>query len=55
MRDTMKELPEEERWRRAEALDMSVVSRKFEAELPSAMWNLAYGEVARILLIQVKL
>jgi hypothetical protein len=54
MRDTIKDMPLDEAEMRSKRLDMSVVSQKFELELPSAVWNLGFGEVARIMLIQVQ-
>lgn len=53
MLDTMKDLSKEEVKRRSEALDMSVVSSRFETEVSSAVWNLAVGEITRMMLIQV--
>jgi nuclear control of ATPase protein 2 len=53
MRDTMKNMPKEEIERRSAALDMTVVSGRFESEVSSAVWNLAVGEITRIMLIQV--
>ena len=49
-------LSEEEVKQRSEALDMSLATRKFEADISSggtAAYHLVTGEMARVLLLQV--